>query len=122
MIDRLGVCRPSVFWVFWRWLYWVGAQKARGLLIVSSGQLTVAGILLATIGGFGSLFAFLVSPDIRAYNRITGFLAFFALVAVGIALDRFHNSRTPRLAIGWNCYGGSRNGPRHLRSGQALQH
>jgi hypothetical protein len=61
--------------------------------------LALAGILLATVGGFGSLFALLVSPDIRAYNRITGFLAFFALLPVGIALDRF--SQFARERHGW---------------------
>ena len=80
-LGFLGILAAAI--LGWR------AKTRQGPLIVSSGQLAVAGILLATIGGFGSLFALLVSPDIRAYNRITGFLAFFALVAVGIALDRF---------------------------------
>ena len=49
--------------------------------------LTYAGVLLATTGGFGQLFAFLVTPDIRCWERIVPFLAFFALAAVAIALD-----------------------------------
>ena len=43
--------------------------------------------MLGTLGGFGSLFNLLVTPEIRAYNRICAFLAFFALVAVALALD-----------------------------------
>jgi hypothetical protein len=45
-------------------------------------------VLLATIGGFGALVAMLLSPKIRAYNRISVYLAFFAFFAVVIALDR----------------------------------
>ena len=55
--------------------------------MTSAGQLTIAGLLLATVGGFGSLFNLLVTPDIRAYNRICPFLAFFALVAIAAAID-----------------------------------
>ena len=45
-------------------------------------------LLLATVGGFGSLFSALVSPDIRCYNRIVVFIDFFALSAVGLLLTR----------------------------------
>jgi phosphoglycerol transferase len=44
------------------------------------------GLLLATIGGFGALFNYFVWPGFRAYNRISPFIAFFALAAVAIAL------------------------------------
>ena len=42
----------------------------------------------ATVGGFGSLFNLLVSSDIRAYNRVTPFIAFFSLIAVALIADR----------------------------------
>jgi phosphoglycerol transferase len=45
-------------------------------------------VLLATLGGFGSLFSLLVNPSIRAYNRMSIFIALFALVAVAILFDR----------------------------------
>lgn len=56
-------------------------------------------LLIATIGGLGSLFNLFVSPDIRAYNRVSfliGFLALYAvcelLVRVKVKLaDRGHN-------------------------------
>lgn len=51
--------------------------------------LTLACVLFGTIGGFGSLFALLVSSQLRALNRISIFLAFFALLAVSLLLDRF---------------------------------
>ncbi len=45
-------------------------------------------VLLGTIGGFGSLIALLVSPQIRTYSRLSVFIAFFALFAVAALLDR----------------------------------
>src|SRR5437764_14098187 len=50
--------------------------------------LALAATLLATIGGLGSLFALLVSPQIRSYNRISIFIGFFALLAVVLLIDR----------------------------------
>lgn len=49
--------------------------------------LVLAAVLLGTIGGFGSAFAFFVSPWIRGYNRISIFIAFMALAASAILLD-----------------------------------
>lgn len=56
-------------------------------LIERLGFLNIAAFLLATIGGFGVLFALLVSPQIRAYNRIAVFIAFFSMLAVAWLLD-----------------------------------
>ncbi len=52
-------------------------------------RLNMAGILLATIGGLGSLFAIFISPKIRAYNRISVFIAFFALAAFFLLVQKF---------------------------------
>ena len=46
-----------------------------------------AAVLFGTIGGFGELFALLVSPQIRALNRISVFIDFFALATVAFCLD-----------------------------------
>ena len=53
----------------------------------AAARLTLAGILLATVGGFGAIFNLLVSPDIRAYNRIVVFMAFFVIVFMAQVLD-----------------------------------
>jgi hypothetical protein len=53
-------------------------------------------ILLATIGAFGSIFNLLITPQIRAYNRICVFIAFMCLAAVVWWLDRFLLTRTGR--------------------------
>jgi hypothetical protein len=58
---------------------------------------TLAGfiLLLGVMGGLGSLFAFLVSPQVRAYNRVSVYLAFLALAAFWWLADRvFADSRS----------------------------
>jgi phosphoglycerol transferase len=47
-----------------------------------------AGVLLATVGGFGSLFALMLMPSIRGYNRISVYLAFFSLMALVLFVER----------------------------------
>ncbi|MEA2354277.1 MAG: hypothetical protein QOD61_406, partial [Solirubrobacteraceae bacterium] len=42
---------------------------------------------IGTIGGISGLIAFLVTPDIRAWNRISLFIAFFSLLAAGVLLE-----------------------------------
>jgi phosphoglycerol transferase len=43
--------------------------------------------VLATIGGLSSLIAFFVTRDIRGWNRISLFIAFFSLLAAMLGLD-----------------------------------
>ncbi len=56
-------------------------------------SLAIFGVLLGTIGGAGSLIGHLVTPQVRAYNRVCIYLAFLALMAVGVAVDRLTQSR-----------------------------
>lgn len=44
-------------------------------------------LLFATIGGVSSLFALLISPQLRAWNRISVFIGFGAIAAVFLALQ-----------------------------------
>jgi phosphoglycerol transferase len=43
--------------------------------------------MFGTIGGFGSLFAMLISPSIRAWNRISIFISFGALLGLFLSLQ-----------------------------------
>jgi len=52
-------------------------------------RLNLAGILLATIGGFSSLFALLITPQLRAYNRISIFLLYFGILTVSLFFNTF---------------------------------
>lgn len=51
------------------------------------------GVLLATMGGFGSLVAFFGVPHVRAYNRISVFIAFFAFASVALWVDAMMRRR-----------------------------
>jgi hypothetical protein len=55
--------------------------------------LNLVAVLLGTIGGFGSLIAWLISPQIRTYSRLGVFIGFFALFAVVLLLDRLRRRR-----------------------------
>jgi len=57
-------------------------------LLDALSVLNLSGVLLATVGGFSSLFAFLVSATIRNYNRLSIFIGFVALFAVVLLLER----------------------------------
>ncbi|HJT31287.1 MAG TPA: hypothetical protein VJ783_04505 [Pirellulales bacterium] len=63
-------------------------SDSRNRLLGALAALNVFAVLLATIGGFGSLFSLLVSPSIRGYNRVSIFIALFCLLAIGVLLDR----------------------------------
>lgn len=47
----------------------------------------MSALLLGMMGGFGSLFAYTISPIIRSYNRISVYVAFFSLAAFFLALQ-----------------------------------
>jgi phosphoglycerol transferase len=66
----------------------------------------VLAVLLGTMGGAGVIIAFLGFPWIRAYNRISIFIALFALTGLALFLDqlvkrfsRFAGARLGRLLI-----------------------
>ncbi|MGI8729230.1 MAG: hypothetical protein ACR2LK_04470 [Solirubrobacteraceae bacterium] len=71
----------------------IGAVSARLRAAIDDrhGHAAVAALfclLLGTTGGLSSLIAYLISPQIRGWNRISIFIAFFAIVAVALLLDQ----------------------------------
>jgi phosphoglycerol transferase len=66
--------------------------------------LALACIVLGTMGGLSSLFALLISPKIRSYNRICVYIAFFAFFTIVLAVEglatRFFMVRRGRLLYG----------------------
>jgi phosphoglycerol transferase len=58
------------------------------LLIERLSILNIAAFLFATTGGGAVLFALLVTPQLRGVNRISIFIHFFALLTVGLVIDR----------------------------------
>jgi hypothetical protein len=76
------------------WLVAVALAAAAGAgrryrlgLHASLGALTLASLLLATTGGLATLVA-VVWPQIRAWNRLSLYIAFFSFVAVALILGR----------------------------------
>jgi hypothetical protein len=72
----------------------IGRRRARGpaedgeALVSTLARLNLAALVFATTGGFGALFALLVSPQIRTYARMHVYIAFLALFCVALLLDR----------------------------------
>lgn len=60
-----------------------------GGLLSNLSVMNLAAILLATFGSLSALVALVITPKIRAYNRISIFIAFFSLLTVAWLLDRF---------------------------------
>ena len=59
------------------------------------GLLTIVAVVVATVSGFSLLISAVGVRYIRSYNRISVFIAFFALIAVAFALD-WVVTRVPR--------------------------
>ncbi len=64
----------------------VGMRVVDELSILSA--LSIAIVLIITIGGFGAVINVLTVPDIRAYNRFSVFLSFFAIGAFGLWIQK----------------------------------
>ncbi len=71
------------------------------IMLNNLSVLNLSAVLLATIGGFGSIFAYLVFYEIRCYNRISIYIAFFSLLVIVIFFRncsrKYVNSHTKRL-------------------------
>jgi phosphoglycerol transferase len=73
-----------------------GARSARGRLGHLFGVLTVAAVLVCTVGGFGTAFNLLGFGLVRSYNRMSIFIAFLALAAVCIGIDLLYRRYAER--------------------------
>ena len=71
-------------WLLVRLFY----QTPASPLLDQLSWLNIFGVLYGTIGGFAALFSLLISPQIRAPNRISPFIAFFSLLAAMFLVDR----------------------------------
>jgi phosphoglycerol transferase len=68
-------------------------RSENNTLLADLSVLNIFAVLLATIGGIGSLFALFVSPTIRSYNRISVYLAFFSLLVVVLGVEWLYVNR-----------------------------
>jgi phosphoglycerol transferase len=65
----------------------------------AAAHLNICMLLVACVGGLSTLWSLFVSPDIRAYNRMVVFIAFFAVCAIGWALTRISAAVGPVLRM-----------------------
>jgi len=86
--SALGLVGAAGFLLLVARLFYRRPGPWRPNLMDMLSTLVLGAILLASIGGFGSLIAFTASSQIRAYNRISIFIGFFALLALGLLLDK----------------------------------
>jgi phosphoglycerol transferase len=68
----------------------LGARPSsrRRALCAASAAAALLAFLVATQGGISSIVANWVSPEIRVWSRMSMFITFYSLLAVGLALDR----------------------------------
>jgi phosphoglycerol transferase len=81
-----------------------GPPGERRLLLHRSGVITVIAIICGVVSGLSLLFAGAGLTQIRSWNRVSIYIAFFAFLAVAFALDwllqRLPETRGRRLATG----------------------
>ncbi|WP_416652694.1 hypothetical protein [Candidatus Pseudothioglobus sp. Uisw_086] len=54
-------------------------------------QLNLFVLLFSTVGGFGVVFAYVITPQIRALNRISMFIAAMSFIAIAVVLNKYIN-------------------------------
>jgi phosphoglycerol transferase len=64
-------------------------KSDRDRLLTHLGALNISCVLYGIIGGFGSLFAFTVSPALRCLNRFSVYIAFFSILTAILILEKF---------------------------------
>ena len=97
----LGLIASAGFLILLIWLVGLRWQTAREPTLNALSAMNVCCVLLATMGGFCSLLAFGVSPVIRCFNRISIFIAFFALLAVLFAFEKLRERWSGSGGFGW---------------------
>lgn len=88
--STLGAIGSFGFLILIGWIFYRKPAVINMNLYTNLSELNASALLLATTGGFGSLFAILISPQIRAYNRVSVYIAFFCLFAVVLLLEKIH--------------------------------
>lgn len=95
--EYLGIIGIIGFVILILFLMNKGNDKSHGNNILNVlSELNIFSILLATIGGFGSIFALVISAKIRGYNRISVYIAFFSIFSFAIIMDTIY-AKLPRL-------------------------
>ena len=89
-LSRLGIV-GSVGFLGLLWALLIPAAAGpppHGETVRAASGLTLAAFLVATVGGLGTIVSLLIEPTILVFSRITPFLIFFSLAAVGVWVER----------------------------------
>lgn len=62
-------------------------------------EMNIAMVFLGTVGGFSAVFAVLVSNNIRAYNRISIFMAYVCILTVAFMVDAFYRKHKKKYIV-----------------------
>ncbi len=62
--------------------------KIKNDILLFLAQLNISAVLFSTIGGFGVLFSLLITPQIRGYNRISVYIAYFSILSTCVILTK----------------------------------
>jgi phosphoglycerol transferase len=88
--SSLGIMGSVGFLILILALIFRNATFLKNEIIENLSFLNIMGVLYATIGGFGSLFSYMILSQFRSLNRISIYLAFFSLFTFVIILDKLH--------------------------------
>jgi hypothetical protein len=72
------------------------SARARLGVLGHAGAANLLAVLIGTLGGVSTVIALLVTPQLRGWNRISIFIAFFSLLAVAVALGALGRKLGPR--------------------------
>ncbi|MDR1908148.1 MAG: hypothetical protein LBQ43_04805 [Holosporales bacterium] len=98
MAAKLGTLFSLGFLLLFINLFSMGrigfGQKQEPPYITSFALLVTACVLWSTIGGFGSIFNLLISPSVRALNRISLYIAFYCAATMAVIFSHLESKFT----------------------------
>ena len=107
--EALGIIGAIGFLILIFWIFYQMFNKKSSIenetfnKITQISALNLSAILLATIGGFSSIIAYSAFSQLRAYNRISIFIAFFCIMTIVLLLDfilqKYSSSKTKKWAV-----------------------
>jgi len=62
-------------------------------------EMNIAMVLLGMVGGFSAIFAVLISNEIRAYNRISIFIAYVCILAIVFVVDDIYKKYKKKVIV-----------------------
>lgn len=103
-IQSLGLVASGGFLLLLLALF--SERRLRGHLRLAwpLSRLNIAFVLVGTISGFSYEFATLVTPKIRSWHRLSIFIAFLSIAAVGLVIEHLRRTRV-RTSAGQSLFG-----------------